>query len=209
MTNPELGLQSALARFMDHAADVFVDLDLGTPLELEQALMDGRRDIVVGPFSQKVPGAAYVALCREPHALYCGRSHALFGRPPLEVRHADIEDALFSVRRYRHLDDLYRVNHPRASASAMHMEAQTMLILSGQFIGYLPCHIGEHWAQRGLMAPIKPESYGFESQHFVATRRLNGEQPLVAAFVRELAAQASRGAATRADAGPAPASAGA
>lgn len=191
ITNPKLGLQAAFASYMAYGAEVFVDLELGTPFELEQALMDGRRDVVVGPFSQKAPGVAYAPLCREPHALYCGATHPLFSKKPGDVRHADIEEALFSVRRYRHLDDLYRVNHPRASAAVMHMEAQAMLILSGRFVGYLPCHIGDHWAAQGAMKAIKPESYGFESQHFVATRRPKGELPLVDAFVTELKAQAA------------------
>ncbi|WP_020188231.1 LysR family transcriptional regulator [Methylopila sp. 73B] len=189
VTNAKLGLQTAFSRYMDYASEVFVDLELGTPLELEQALMDGRRDVIIGPFSQKAPGVAYTPLCREPHALYCGAGHPLFGVK--DVRHADIEAALFSVRRYRHLDDLYRVNHPRASGSILHMEAQAMLILSGRFIGYLPRHIGDDWASRGQMKAIKAESYGFESQHFVATRRLKGDAPHVDAFVEELKRQSA------------------
>ncbi|WP_309390880.1 LysR family transcriptional regulator [Chelatococcus sambhunathii] len=190
VTNPDLGLQNAFGRYMAYAAEVFVDLELGTPLELEQALMDGRRDVIIGPFSQKAPGVFYTPLCREPHALYCGKGHALFDKP--EARHADIEEALFSVRRYRHLDDLYRVNHPRASASILHMEAQTMLILSGRFVGYLPRHIGEHWAEQGLMKAVRAESYGFESQHFIATRNVKGDAPHVDAFVEELKRGAPR-----------------
>lgn len=190
VTNPQLGLQTALARYMAYASEVFVDLELGTPLVLERALMDGARDLVVGPFSQKVPGIAYIPLNREAQALYCGRGHALFEVPGVEITHARIEAALFSVRRYRHLDDLYRVNHPRASGAIVQMEAQVMMILSGRFIGYLPRHIGEDWVARGQMRVLRPEAYGFETTHFAATRRLKGEQPLVDAFVRELKAQA-------------------
>ncbi|QFR32731.1 LysR family transcriptional regulator [Ancylobacter sp. TS-1] len=190
VTSPQLGLQTALARYMDYASEVFVDLELGTPLDLERALMDGARDVVVGPFSQKVPGITYVPLHREPQALYCGRGHPLFDLPAAEIGHARIEEALFSVRRYRHLDDLYRVNHPRASGAIMQMEAQVMMILSGRFIGYLPRHIGEDWAGRGQMRVLRPESYGFDSVHFAATRRLKGEQPLADAFIRELKAMA-------------------
>ncbi len=193
VTNPKLGLQTALARYMDYASEVFVDLELGTPLDLEQALMDGKRDIVIGPFSQKVPGVTYIPLHREPQAIYCGRKHPLFSVPSRDIRHADIESALFSVRRYRHLDDLYRVNHPRASGSIMHMEAQVMMILSGHFIGYLPRHIGDNWAEQNQMRALRPESYGFESAHFAASRRRKAEQPLIDAFLAELKAIAGEG----------------
>ncbi|HEY9211870.1 MAG TPA: LysR family transcriptional regulator [Ancylobacter sp.] len=191
VTNPKLGLQAALARYMEYASEVFIDLELGTPLALERALMDGARDVVVGPFSQKVPGITYIPLHREAQALYCGRGHALFDVPGKEIGHAQIEEALFSVRRYRHLDDLYRVNHPRASGSIVQMEAQVMMILSGRFIGYLPRHIGEDWVRREQMRVLRPETYGFESAHFIATRRRQGEQPIIDAFIRELKTQAS------------------
>ncbi|QIB36350.1 LysR family transcriptional regulator [Ancylobacter pratisalsi] len=190
VTNPRLGLQTALSRYMTYASEVFVDLELGTPLALERALIEGARDIVVGPLSQKLPGVTYIPLHRESQALYCGAGHALFALEDGEITHQRIEQALFSVRSYRHLDDLYRVNHPRASAAIVQMEAQVMMILSGHFIGYLPRHIGEDWARRGQMRVLRPESYGFDSAHFAATRRLKGEQPLVDAFVRELKAQA-------------------
>lgn len=190
VSSPHLGLHTAIARYMTYASEVFIDLQLGTPLVLERALMDGERDIVIGPFSQKVPGISYIQFCREPHALYCGKGHALFEVPEREIDHARIEHALFSVRGYRHLDDLYRVNHPRASGAVLHMEAQVMMILSGNFIGYLPRHIGEEWVRRGQMRAVRTESYGFESMHFIATRRLKGERPLIDAFIRELKAQA-------------------
>ena len=64
----------------------------------------------------------------------------------------------FSVRAYRNLDDLYRVNHPRASATVVQMEAQSMLILSGRYLGFLPRHIGDGFAARGLMRALRPES---------------------------------------------------
>lgn len=190
VTNPKLGLQTALGRYMDYASEVFIDLTLATPSELEQSLMYGTRDIVVGPFSQKAPGINYIPLYREAHALYCGKDHPLFAVPARDIDHAQLESSLFSVRKYRQLDDLYRVNHPRASGSVAHMEAQVMMILSGRFIGYLPRQIGDAWAAQGEMRALRPESYGFDSPHFIAVRRANGPQPLIDAFVKELVAQA-------------------
>lgn len=191
VTNPALGLQTAIGRFMSYAEGVYVDLMLGTPNVLEQAITEGRRDIVVGPFSQKVPGIAYVPLHREPHALYCGREHALFSARPSEITQAAIEAALFSVRGYRHLDDLYRVDHPRASASIIQMEAQVMLILSGRFIGFLPCHIGDDWTARGLMKSLRKEAFSFSSQHFAAIRRGDDQEPVIGRFLQELKSQAA------------------
>ncbi len=92
----------------------------------------------------------------------------------------------FQVRGYRHLEDLYRVGHPRAGANVLHMEAQVMLILSGRFIGFLPQHIGEEWVERGAMRALKPQRYSFQSEHFVAHRREDAKLPMIKSFVNLL-----------------------
>ena len=75
----------------------------------------------------------------------------------------------------------------------MHMEAQVMMILSGHFIGFLPCHIGDDWVGRGLMRPLKPKTYNFASSHFVVTRSADKQRALVQSFVREIKRQAASG----------------
>lgn len=187
ITNPALALQEPLRRFTAAAPDSYVDLRLGTPHELEQWVAEGARDIVIGPFAKQGPGVAYVPLHQEAHALYCGRGHALFRKKTVTV--ADIEATRFSVRAYRQLDDLYRVNHPRASASVVQMEAQAMLILSGQYIGFLPRHVGESHVAAGLMRALRPQTYQFLSPHYAAYRRADKDQPLIRLFLRALRAQ--------------------
>lgn len=184
VSSPALGLQGPLRGVIEAAPDVFVDLRLGTPHELEQWVTEGHRDVVIGPFAQHGPGVVYVPLHREAHALYCGSTHSLFAVETPTT--PDIESSLFSVRGYRQLEDLYRVNHPRASANVIHMEAQVMLILSGQYIGFLPRHIGDFYARQGLMRTLKPQTYQFFSQHYAAYRRADREQPLIKLFIAEL-----------------------
>lgn len=189
VTNAGLSLPNVIAAFIKRTDNVFIDLDLGTPHDLETAIADGRRDVVIGPLSQRAPSVDYIPLCKERQGLYCGVSHELFDVPDHAISSAAIENAHFSVRGYRHLDDLYRVNHPRPSATVMHMEAQEMLILSGEFIGYLPCHIGDTWTERGLMRALKRHNYGFDSNHFVAIQKRHSKSPLINAFIAELQRQ--------------------
>jgi LysR family transcriptional regulator, transcriptional activator for bauABCD operon len=190
VTSPELGLQTAVGRFMKRAPDVTIDLMLGTPHDLERAIAEGQRDVVLGPFSQRAPSITYLPLYREPNALYCGVGHPLFAVPNSEIDEDAIAKSAFSVRAYRNLDDLYRVNHPRASASVMQMEAQSMLVLSGHYIGFLPRHMGDGFAERGLMRALRPDIYGFDSQHFAAVRKHEADAPLIRAFIAELKGQA-------------------
>ena len=186
VTHPRLALQSALERFMTDAEGVFIELRLGTPQQLEQAVCEGTHDLVIGPFSQKAPGVVYFPLQNEPHGLYCGDGHPLFALPQKQIGHDQIGEAMFSVRGYRHLDDLYRANHPRASASVVHMEAQAMLILSGRFIGFLPCHFADQWVAQGKMRRLRPDAYSFGSQHFAALRESDRDHPLISKFLKEV-----------------------
>ena len=188
MTSEDLGLQRAIAEFSKPDADIFIDLELGTPSDLEQRVADGDRDIAIGPFSQRSPGLVYRDYAREPHNLYCGRRHVLFNKSNHDIDQRDLSAARFSVRRYRHFDDLYLVGHPRASASVVAMEAQAMLVLSGQFIGFLPCHFASPWVERGEMRAIRPNTFGFTSTHKIAYRRDNQDSPLIKRFLSILAA---------------------
>jgi DNA-binding transcriptional LysR family regulator len=187
ITNNALALQEPIRRFIAVAPDSYIDLRLGTPHELEQWVAEGERDIAIGPLAKQGPGVAYVPLHQEAHALYCGRGHKLFEKKDVTV--VDIEATRFSVRAYRQLDDLYRANHPRASASVVNIEAQAMLILSGQYIGFLPCHVGDSYVATGLMKTLRPQTYQFLSTHYVAYRRACKDLPLIKLFVNELCAQ--------------------
>lgn len=188
-TSAELGIQHALNRFMKPDSDVFIDLSVGTPSELEQQVSDGSRDIVIGPLTQKAPGVIYKKYCEEPHLLYCGRQHRLFKVPDTLIEQNEIDAARFSVRSYRHFDDLYFVGHPRANASVVHMEAQLMLILSGNFIGFLPSHYALPWIEGGEMRAIKPSAYAFSSIHQVAYRKVDAGRLLIQEFLKALISQ--------------------
>lgn len=184
--SPYLGLQKVIQRLMRPGFDVFVDLFLGIPSELERRLTDGDRDIVIGPLTQKAPGIIYQPFYEEAHFLYCADGHPLFDKPDSAIEKQDIDNSRFAVRSYRHFDDLYRVNHPRAGASVVQMEAQLMLILSGRFIGFLPAHLAEQWEKKKCLRAIKPKTYRFSSLHNIAYRESDADRPLIRAFLESL-----------------------
>ena len=185
-TSDVLGAQHMVQRFMEPESGVFIDLMVGIPSELEQQVASGARDVVIGPLSKKAPGVVYRDHWSEAHKLYCGKRHPLFARPDREIDQNAISAARFSVRSYRHFDDLYRVGHPRASAAVVHMEAQLMLILSGVFIGFLPSHYAQQWEKSGDIRAIRPDNYAFSSMHQIAYRKSDEERPIVQAFLKAI-----------------------
>ena len=181
-TSPHLGMQKIIARLMKPDFDIFVDLVLGTPSELEQRLADGDRDIVLGPLTQKMDGIIYRPFYQEPHYLYCGKGHPLFigGIPPSP---GGDRSTRFSVRAIGSLMISFASVIRVPAASIMQMEAQLMMILSGHFIGFLPDHYADRWVKDGMMRAIKPRTYTFRSLHNIAYRKSDAERPVIRAFL--------------------------
>ncbi|MBO1328894.1 LysR family transcriptional regulator [Acetobacter suratthaniensis] len=192
INNPDIALQDVLARVIDQVSTVHVDLQLGIPQDLELQVADGTRDVAIGPFARHAPGVRYLPLCEEPHALYCGQGHPFFDMADERITKDMIDRARFSVRAYRKLEDLQRINHPRASGSIVHMEAQLMMILSGRFIGFLPEQSAAPYRREGRLRPIQPSVYYFVSQHYIAFRAIDQSRNVLQIFIRELLRQAGR-----------------
>jgi LysR family transcriptional regulator, transcriptional activator for bauABCD operon len=183
VTSSTLGLQEIIRRMLKPEFDVIIDIVQATPLELEQAVANGSRDVAIGPFMQRAPGAIYEPVFDEPHYLYCGTGHELFAMDSEEVTEEVVQRAQFSVRSYRQLDDMYRIGTPKFSASVLQMEAQAMVILSGRFIGFLPEHFALQFVKEGRMRAVKPLTYFFSSQHQVVYKEQDRDRPLIQAFV--------------------------
>ena len=72
------------------------------------------------------------------------------------------------------------------SASAYHDEGIAHLILSGQFIGYLPEHYASHWVDKGLFRAILPERYFYQIPVMLITSKSNSASPLAQATIEAI-----------------------
>ena len=185
-TSGDFSLARALAAFCEAHEGVVVDLETLPPERLERAVAEGRRDVAIGPLSCALPGLDYASLGHERHLLYCGRDHPWFGRPDETISQADFASVRFSVRAYRYFDDVYRLGRVRVGGSVSSMEAQEVMILSGVFVGFLPEHRGADWTARGLMRPVRPESWSDASRFSVAHDARGERGAIKRAFVEAL-----------------------
>ena len=185
----DIGIEKAIAAFHVTFPDVAIDLEVVSPQLLEQSVMDGRRDIVIGPLTQALPGLEYRALATETHSLYCGRAHLWFQRNDTEITEADFLTAPFSVRAYRYFDDVYRFGRSTANASVSSMEGQEILILSGQYIGFLPDHAADRWVRSGDMRAVKPNQWSIRSPFSLGFRPGGALKDIKQAFVQGLASK--------------------
>jgi LysR family transcriptional regulator, transcriptional activator for bauABCD operon len=75
-----LDLPGSVARFTARHPEALLELETDTPAGLQNSLLKGTRDIVVGGSLQPMPGLASRELAVETHHLYCGRDHPWFDR---------------------------------------------------------------------------------------------------------------------------------
>ncbi|MGE4245825.1 MAG: LysR family transcriptional regulator [Parvibaculaceae bacterium] len=186
VTNDRFSLARALKRFRRHAPSVLVDFTMAGPEELERQLVAGSRDVAIMPNQNRRGELAYRKLFEERQSLYCARGHRLFEREEARIAPNDLEASAFVARSYLHSEDLKRVGHRGADATVETMEAQLILILSGEFIGYLPAHYAEGWVRRGQLRGLGEKTFSYNSVFYAASQGGAAENPLVQRFLDAL-----------------------
>ncbi len=166
-TNSRLPLAQSLRRFKSRARNVLVDFINAGPEELEAQLLQGKRDIILGPYAERYATLNYAPLHKERQSLYCGQFHKLFNKTDSITKAADFNGLPFVSRRYLHSADLMRIGLSDPQAVVDTMEAQLILIQSGEYFGYLPDHYAKAWVDTGELRVIRPEEFSYDS-HFYA-----------------------------------------
>lgn len=187
--NPYLPLQAILKRFGARAPEVLLDVIVADPVELEQQLLSGRRDIGIGVFSQQVKGLHYEPLYVEEQGLYCGVGHPLFSVSNREVTLERVRASPFVARSYLHRLDVERLGYSKAAATVQSMEAQATVILTGRYVGFLPSHYAATWVNGGQMRALLPNRLRYLSPFFAAYRRGAEDGILLQAFLADLDAE--------------------
>jgi DNA-binding transcriptional LysR family regulator len=57
------------------------------------------------------------------------------------------------------------------AATGFDQESIATLILSGEYLGFLPDHYAAHFVHMGQMRPINPSALGYRCEFFAITRK--------------------------------------
>lgn len=181
-TNPGLSLADAFRRLRRLVPAVTIDFLTASPEDLEQQLIAGHRDVLIIPSTNKRAGLSYTPLLTEKQSLYCGKGNPLFDIDDSSITVDTIARHAFVARGYLHQHDLKRVGHQGEEATVEMMESQLILILSGEFIGYLPAHYAESAVRDGRLRPINNEKYSYDSLFYFVTQPDGMKNSLIRKF---------------------------
>lgn len=138
LTNAAWDLSHILRGFNQRAPATVIELSVNSPGEMQRLLFDRKLDLAISPGLRPVSGLDEVPLFSERHAIYCAPDHPLASG--VEVDAGMLQMHPFVARGYLHRFDVERIGQLKPAALVDSMEAQALLIRSGRFIGFLPCH---------------------------------------------------------------------
>jgi DNA-binding transcriptional LysR family regulator len=114
----------------------------------------------------------YTPLFDEAMLLYCGNGHALFDEShTARLDWASLRQYAFAGLGYHspNMELSQQMRMPR-KATGFDQESIATLILSGQFLGFLPIHYAQSFVRAGQMRAIQPELFHYECNFFGITR---------------------------------------
>ncbi|PYD75511.1 LysR family transcriptional regulator [Novacetimonas pomaceti] len=156
----ETAVIRAIKIFTSRNPSVFMNMCSASPREVELAVLDGRATAGIVLHAPHRPDLQSTALFTESLGLYCGASHPLAGVPEEEI-------TLETLTQQRMIEVSSAVSSPAWDrikgqmtfcAGAENVDARALLILSGNYIGFLPEAYARPLVEDGLLRHIGPES---------------------------------------------------
>lgn len=152
LANTAWPLHQVIERFSRKARETVVDLTLIAPTKMENALLDGHRDVVIGPFPQHSASLSYIPLFQERHSIYASHDHPLSGRTDVsidELAQQGFAATPGELQRFPFIKGLGDKRNKSGSdtvhlsATVDQMESHAILIKSGRYVGFLPDYVAQ------------------------------------------------------------------
>jgi DNA-binding transcriptional LysR family regulator len=171
-TNPQAHLAEAVARFRKTAPGVALNLHVAGINVIERGVIDGSFQVGVIPSHRSSQSLAYADLFGETMLLYCGQGHPLFDAPHTGLTWARLRAHAFAGLGYHspNMEASHRARLPR-KATGFDQESIATLILSGEFLGFLPDHYAGAFEQGGLMRAIAPKRFHYACRFVSLVRK--------------------------------------
>ena len=170
-TNSAARLDRAIARFSELAPKVILHVEIASPQDLLQRLLDGRYSVILTPIAEGHPSVTAKPLFDEEQRLYCGRDHPLFAMSARKIAAAVIKQYPYVARTYMKSTSPAREDAFDHRAMTSHMEAIAILINSGRFLGYLPVHFAEPFVARREMKSLLDAEMAYFDTFYLANRK--------------------------------------
>lgn len=180
-------LAQAIALFRKRDEAVKITLLVRSPVELEEALLNGAIDLAVTYFWRRTPALRFTPLFHERQAAYCGKGHPLFARAGTLTRE-EVDRLDWAWRTYPLPESGLAGAPPIVGGLADNMEALSLLVLSGHHLGFLPEHYAAPYVEQGILAALNPKALRYDTTFHAVTRARRYLGEVTKAFLEDLGA---------------------
>jgi DNA-binding transcriptional LysR family regulator len=173
-------LLATFADFARQGSAVDLSVRLLSPDEVERGLMEQKLDIGILTALHTLPSLSYVELYQEANYLYCGPGHELYALPDSQITEERLKRASYVNKGYVVTEFMEETERRmNVKATAYDVESIAFLILSGEYIGFLPERYANVWIERGQMRALLAERYSTQFDVMAATAKgAHPSQPL-------------------------------
>lgn len=178
VTQPSMRITHALAKVRQQSQEVRINISMSPPGDIERRLLDGHLHMGAFPLINKLSGLEYHTLYDEKSQLYCSHTHPLFDRAQ-DLGIKDLQGLPAVIPGYRLSPEAIALHQPLADAArASDREGIAFLVLTGQYVGFLPDHYAKTWVEKNMMTAFAPEQIHY-SVSIAAVTRKNRRQNLI------------------------------
>ncbi|EPF75573.1 LysR family transcriptional regulator [Acinetobacter rudis] len=186
VTMPSSFITQSLAELSAESRDIRINISMSTLSDIECKIMDGRLHVGAVPLMTPLSGLDYFDLYEENNYLYCGHNHPLFQQIEL-IQTAELLQYHTVMPSYSIPNEAQQLHQKmRTTASASDREGIAFLILTGQFLGFLPDHYAKKWVLEGHMKAILPEQFHYSTRICMVTKKGVKPNMILALFFDKL-----------------------
>ena len=170
-------------RLVAEVSGIFIDIDIASPAQIDQAVIDGKIDMGINSSLRRTHNLRFYDIKQETTALYCGRGHPLF---PVLERSLSVEKILKHnfVRAHGtyYPKKILRMLQGVGASLCIPLDARALLIATGHYLGLIPEEFARPYVQRGLLRELMPEVFRYSYCLSIVTRA-DIENPALAKFL--------------------------
>lgn len=186
VTMPSSFITQSLAELSAESRDIRINISMSTLSDIECKIMDGRLHVGAVPLMTPLSGLDYFDLYEENNYLYCGHNHPLFQQIEL-TQTVELLQYHTVMPSYSIPNEAQQLHQKmRTTASASDREGIAFLILTGQFLGFLPDHYAKKWVLEGHMKAILPEQFHYSTRICMVTKKGVKPNMILALFFDKL-----------------------
>ena len=189
--NFPFGVQAQLTRairsFNAAHPDVFLTLLTSSPEQVTQLVLDGSADLGISAIPRSVPEVSMHPLFDEVMTLYCAAGHPLFSRPEAQLTRkllASYDCVDVAARQSAAAREIAGQMRIRARAGTIH--SRMLLILTGNFLGFLPQDFAADWVARGAIRALLVDELSYRHTCFAIARKELAPSAACDRFLHEL-----------------------